>query len=163
MNVLIDSDDYEKCKQYQWHLARDGRYFICGKLYLHRFIYGNIPEGYVVDHINGDLLDNRKSNLRLCTHEENMRNSSPRSAKYPGVNKTKSGTWVATLKVKQKVVFQKKFKTEEEAIQARIEAEEKYYGEYGYYNSRIKNKEENNLWEESMDIATQYQRTSPTT
>lgn len=163
LNVLIDSDDYEKCKQYQWRLARDGRYFICGKLYLHRFVYGEVPEGYVVDHINGDLLDNRKSNLRLCTHEENMRNSSPRNGKYPGVNKTKSGTWSARLKVKQKVVFEKRFKTEEEAIQARIEAEEKYYGEYGYYNSRIKNKEENNLWEESMDIATQYQRTSPTT
>ena len=92
-----------------------------------------------------------------------MRNSSPRKGKYPGVNKTKSGTWSARLKVKQKCVFYKTFKTEEEAIQARIKAEEKYYGEYGYYNSRIKNKEENNLWEESMDIATQYQKISPTT
>lgn len=166
LNVLIDSDDYEKCKEHHWYLIH-GRYFVSrvGRttIYLHRFIYGNIPEGYVVDHINGDLLDNRKSNLRLCTHEENMRNSSPRNGKYPGVNKTKSGTWIATLKVNQKYVLRKIFKTEEEAIQARIEAEEKYYGEYGYYNSRIKNKEENNLWEESMGIATQYQRTSPTT
>lgn len=166
LNVLIDSDDYEKCKQYQWYLARDGRYFVScvGRttIYLHRFIYGNIPEGYVVDHINGDLLDNRKSNLRLCTHEENMRNSSPRNGKYPGVNKTKYGTWMTTLKVNQKYVLQKTFKTEEEAIQARIEAEEKYYGEYGYYNSRIKNKEENNLWEENLDIATPSQKTLQT-
>lgn len=59
------------------------------KSFLHRWIFGeeNIPEGMQIDHINGNPLDNRKSNLRLCTLMQNMvnRKSAHPHSKYNGV------------------------------------------------------------------------------
>jgi len=42
---------------------------------LHRYLMGNVPKGMVIDHINRKPLDNRKSNLRIVTYEENAYNS----------------------------------------------------------------------------------------
>ena len=55
---------------------------------IHRFIM-NFPKGMDVDHINGDALDNRKENLRICTRSENCRNKKVRSdskSGYKGVH-----------------------------------------------------------------------------
>lgn len=43
------------------------------KIYLHRFLMDS-PEGLIVDHINHQTLDNRRENLRVVTHSENMKN-----------------------------------------------------------------------------------------
>lgn len=63
---------------------------LLGKTYLvHRVIYemmmGSIPEGYQVDHINGDKLDNRIENLRLATPEQNSKNTKGRTTSKTGV------------------------------------------------------------------------------
>jgi len=44
-------------------------------VYLHRYIFGEIPKGMVVDHINGDTLDNRRRNLRITTRAVNRSNN----------------------------------------------------------------------------------------
>ena len=78
---------------------------------------------------------------------------------YPGVSFEKGvNKWRVRIRHNGKNLHIGVYNTEEEAIEARIRAEEKYYGEYGYYNSRIKNKEENNLWEENLDIVTPSQK-----
>src|SRR5206468_807565 len=41
------------------------------RLYLHRLIIGAVPRGLTVDHVNGDVLDNRRANLRIVTHSQN--------------------------------------------------------------------------------------------
>ena len=78
--TLVDDDDYEKYKDIRWYLSDMGyaviRKRIGGKkktLRLHRLIT-NCPDGLVVDHINRDKLDNRKSNLRCVTQAVNMQN-----------------------------------------------------------------------------------------
>ena len=48
------------------------------KIWLHQLILGKAPKGLVIDHINGDTLDNRKSNLRFITHGENRQNTTKR-------------------------------------------------------------------------------------
>ena len=93
--TLIDNDDFEKVNKYKWTF--DGRYaertiwHTKEKIYLHRFILGiELNDKRSVDHINHNSLDNRKSNLRICTHAENLRNMKLRvdsTTGYRGVHK----------------------------------------------------------------------------
>lgn len=89
LTVLIDTEDFERVNQYKtsWVLIYKGGRFdsIVTKpqinkkrfcIRLHRLIM-NCPNNLVVDHINGDILDNRKCNLRIITQAENSTNLSP--------------------------------------------------------------------------------------
>jgi len=81
--ALIDDEDFEKVDQYTWHLSESG-YAMgnCPKMAsMHRFLMQPIPKGLVVDHINHNRTDNRRVNLRVCTHAENMKNKKPRRKK----------------------------------------------------------------------------------
>ena len=87
--ALIDDEDFERVSQYTWRMlgyqknraypVRTVNHYVDGKRkqameYLHNFIMGR-KDGMMVDHINRDKLDNRKSNLRHCTRYENYVNS----------------------------------------------------------------------------------------
>jgi len=71
----IDKDDLDKAKQYKWHLNDQGYIIHRYKrtIRLHKLILGK-KEGYEIDHINHDTLDNRKQNLRFATRSENNKN-----------------------------------------------------------------------------------------
>lgn len=83
LEVLIDIDDVEKVKSlgawqalYDKTLKNPSYYVMHRKnpyIRLHRFIM-NCPKDKVIDHINHNTLDNRKQNLRVCTHFENQQN-----------------------------------------------------------------------------------------
>lgn len=89
-------------------------------------------EGEVVDHINHNTLDNRKINLRVCTHRQNMRNQvKPKNntSRFKGVNKEK-GRWRARILVDKKRLSLGMFENIFDAVFARREAEAVYYGEF---------------------------------
>jgi hypothetical protein len=74
---IFDLEDYNKIKDYCWRKSTNGYiveyHYVNGKYkihYMHRLI-ANAPKGMVVDHINHNKNDNRKSNLRICTQEQN--------------------------------------------------------------------------------------------
>lgn len=71
----IDLEDYEKIKNISWYEANTGYIMHKDKkvIQLHRFIT-NCPKDKVVDHINHNVKDNRKSNLRICNQKENSQN-----------------------------------------------------------------------------------------
>lgn len=76
LSMVVDDNDYEKLSQHKWYLRKDGyiaRTADKRTVYAHRVIM-NTPDGMHTDHINRDKLDNRKANLRICTHKENMVN-----------------------------------------------------------------------------------------
>jgi hypothetical protein len=83
--VTIDSEDWDRVKMQKWGIYRDSNsvntFYVCSKLRkiqkyvrLHRYIMGVTDPKIEIDHIFGDTLDNRKSQLRICTHMENMKN-----------------------------------------------------------------------------------------
>lgn len=102
VEVLIDKDMLQDIFQYKWVFS--GNYIICSKLKLslHSYIM-NSKKGEIVDHINGDFLDNRKSNLRICTRQENSlnrRKPKNNTSGYKGVNKAgHNGLWSAGITV----------------------------------------------------------------
>lgn len=93
--AIVDDDEYEMLCVYKWHKAGKGYVqtytrmpWSEGKLVsvkMHRMILGlKRGDGNVVDHINGDPLDNRRSNLRICTYEHNAWNSKKKSTNKSG-------------------------------------------------------------------------------
>ena len=74
--VCVDDEDYQKYGHLKWHLSDTG-YVVRRNNHkterLHRLIM-NAPNGMVVDHLNGDPLDCRKVNMRVCTQRENSQN-----------------------------------------------------------------------------------------
>ena len=134
---IIDAEDWVKCKDYCWIAAP-----IPGKLNhvasgrvgrLHRFLM-NPPDDMVVDHINGNPLDNRKCNLRVCTQQQNTMNRKVASNNTSGCAGVRwqpcANKWQANIGYKGKSFYLGLYDTKEEAIKARKEAEKKYFGEY---------------------------------
>ena len=90
---------------------------------------------YKVRVINPNDYFNFKDDLRLVSKLQNNINRKPRNNIISGVNRVRN-KWLATLTYKGEFVLRKCFSTENKAIQARLEAENKYYGQYSYHNSR---------------------------
>lgn len=104
--ALVDDEDVERLRTRHWFASRRMKsYFYASSrvsghrvLDMHRFIMDAQP-GQIVDHINGDGLDNRRANLRICTHRQNMANrkrSKHASTPYKGVQRN-GKRWVAVL------------------------------------------------------------------
>jgi hypothetical protein len=131
--TIVDDDDYEELSKYKWYF--DGFYAVRyedGKLiFMHRQIV-NAPKGLVVDHINRNKLDNRKSNLRLCTHRQNAVNSKHRNnSGYKGVYYDRClKKYVARIGRKHLGTFA----TVEEAAKVYDEHAKQLYGEFAYLN-----------------------------
>lgn len=112
-SVLVDDDDYKKYNHLKWHLSSTGyavRRNNRETTRLHRLIM-NCPEGLVVDHLNGDTLDCRKSNMRICTQRENVKNRHGTIGYCYDKSRKK---WMVRYKKK----FCGRYKTEEEAKRA---------------------------------------------
>lgn len=130
---IIDSEYIDIIAKHKWHLTADG--YVCNRKvgYLHRFII-NPSEDLVVDHINRDRLDNRRCNLRICTDQQNSFNQSIRCTNTSGASGVwydkRTSKWAAEIMINGKKKWLGRFKTKEEAIQARQQAEIDYFGEY---------------------------------
>jgi hypothetical protein len=143
--AIIDDDDFERVSKFRWYAQwsegmkayRACRSFNGQSIYLHRFIM-DAPSGMVVDHINHDMLDNRKENLRLATHAENMRN---RRATPKNTSGYKGVSWSSFYKV-WKVQIQKDGKSQfigcfidpVEAAKAYDVKAKELFGEFAFLN-----------------------------
>ena len=106
--MLVDEDNYYDLMQYG--ISFTGGYAKNGKLgYIHRYIM-NYSEEHYIDHINGNKLDNRKSNLRLATSQQNNMNRSSgvnSTSQYIGVSfDTRSGKYIAKINGKHIGIFE---------------------------------------------------------
>jgi hypothetical protein len=131
--ALVDDSDYEDLITYKWHAARDHNTFYANRLVkvgkvkttigMHRQILG-FPTGLKTDHIDGNGLNNQRSNLRAVTNRENLQNMHiQKSRKYPGVCIRKRwGTWIAYIKINGKRRHLGSFKEEGSAYSAYMAA-----------------------------------------
>jgi hypothetical protein len=142
----VDATDAELIAGRSWHFVTFGGllYAQSGKSaafpvseMMHRLLMQPGP-GMVVDHKNGDGLDNRRHNLRVCTRTQNQQNRrkiKPASSKYKGVYWS-SGLcrWRVEIKVDGKKISGGSFSNEEDAAKSYDELATKHFGEFARLN-----------------------------
>jgi hypothetical protein len=108
-----------------------------GQTLLHHYILPKKynSQGLFVDHINGNIMDNRKCNLRYATPLQSAQNRGANSGrKYKGAVKNSKGKFISHITANYKGYHLGIYDTEQEAAQAYNEAASKYYGEYARLN-----------------------------
>lgn len=134
--ALIDATDLALVQKHTWCVARIRNYYYAvtsinrKRVYLHRLLMQPISSE-VVDHINRNTLDNRRVNLRKCSHAENMQNRKLQEnnmSGHPGVWKEAAKKkWKAKIQRNGKIIYLGSFASKDAAIAARMEAENVIY------------------------------------
>lgn len=142
----FDLEDYDKIKDYCWTIQNNGYVTAycpttMNRILLHRLIMNCDNNNLYIDHIHGNKTrnDNRKSNLRTATPSQNTMNKPLLKNNTSGVtgvswNKRK-GEWESYITIDDKRKGLGYFSNFDDAVAARKDAEEKYFGEYSYDNS----------------------------
>lgn len=141
-SVLVSDEDFDWLSRFRWHWC-NGYAYRAEKLFgvqtnyrMHREIMRALP-GELVDHINGNKLDNRRENLRLATHRDNMRNSKAihKTSAFKGVSwHTSKNRWRAVIKVNGVSRHVGYFGDERAAAAAYDEAAAIEFGEFARLN-----------------------------
>ena len=156
--ALVDDEDYARLCEHSWNaslrkgvavvyarttvkLNSDRRRKQWKTMAMHRMILGISDQKTFVDHINGDGLDNRRLNLRECTHAQNARNARKRkpkaTSKYRGVHFDKGygrKKWRACVRFEKKLVCLGRHTNEIDAAKAYNAGALKYFGEFASLN-----------------------------
>ena len=149
--ALVDDCDYGDLSKTKWSFLPNGKLLRAGRMkmtdgkarriLMHRQILGLSDPSIVVDHINGNGLDNRRCNLRICTAAENSRNKKPAKQRdwgwYKGVCKNtykERTTYYAQIGFDNKRYQLGGFTTPEEAARAYDEAARRLHGEFAWTN-----------------------------
>jgi hypothetical protein len=138
LHALVDAEDYEMLKGHKWCAMTVGGNVYAGRrekgrfILMHRQIM-NPPQGKVVDHKNGNGLDNRRCNLRICSAQENAWNCRPHadktSSQFIGVV-PHGDKWMARVGKEYLGVFD----DEVEAAKTRDRRALELYGEHAWLN-----------------------------
>lgn len=149
--AIVNDSDYEWLNQWKWSATRGHKTFYAVRgeavapykrrlIQMHRQILGEPPfDKAEADHINGDGLDNRRENLRWCSHKENRRNEPKRLSgknRFKGTSRRKhhAKPWRAQIKVNGKQIHLGHFADDIDAAKAYNEAAIKYHGEFACLN-----------------------------
>jgi len=144
--ATIDAEDWGLVKEHKWRICKGHNVFYAithtrnpdgspATMYLHRLIMG-FPDS-PIDHINGDGLNNRKKNLRLCTCRQNLRNqrSVRGTSKYKGIYWNKQNKrWHASIGVDGQVKYLGIFVNEIEGAEAYDKAAAELFGKFACLN-----------------------------
>ena len=143
--ALVDDDDYPIVSKYYWCLSSHGYVRKKGKdrkqVDLHKFIaeihHWDVGEN-TIDHINHNKKDNRKSNLRVCTLQQNTFNRTAHyddaTSRYKGVSRRKNGNWRMRVYLDGKCYRDEVYRTEIEAAIAYNRAAIEAFGQYALLN-----------------------------
>lgn len=144
--ALVDREDYEELIKYKWSAYKtNNTFYAIRNIYIgtkrttvnmHRVII-EPPNDLFVDHIDGNGLNNQRSNLRICTSSQNGMNRGKQKVNtsgFKGVTFCKNNNkWQAQIKVNKVNLFLGYFDTPEEAYKAYCEGCIKYHGEFANF------------------------------
>ncbi len=135
--ALIDPEDFDLIARTRWHAHHErGRWYAnaAGGLKMHRVLM-SAPIGVEIDHIDGDGLNSRKSNLRLAWHQQNCMNVRKTGVRshFKGVWPNGSG-WCAFIRAGGRRVYLGQFQDEERAARAYDAAASQHHGEFARVN-----------------------------
>ena len=146
----VDDEDFYKINQYKWYAEIGTRISYAARsawnpetkkyrhLSMHAAILGIEYSGLIVDHKDHDGLNNTRSNLRISSHSENLRNlrsHKDSSSGFVGVSLCPvTGKWVAQIQINKKKSYIGRFNTEIEAAIMRDVFADKYFGEFAHLN-----------------------------
>lgn len=145
LKALIDPEEYERLSKFKWHVGGNKKcntVYACSRngktrIKMHRLIM-DAKKGEIVDHINGCGIDNRRANLRLCTHSQNMGNMQRMacgSSQFKGVSWDKvKKRWFAKITVNYKQIALGRYKNEMDAARAYDLAAKKHFGSFAMVN-----------------------------
>lgn len=143
-HILVDAEDYDRVTRHRWWLSSHRGRLTYAKAHidgrtvsLHRWLLGlEVGDARAVDHISGDTLDNRRSNLRLCTAGENRRNSAVVSGpiRLKGVS-LERGRYRAEIRANGRHHFLGLHATPEAAALAYDEACRELHGDFAVTNA----------------------------
>jgi hypothetical protein len=148
---LVDEEDYYLFKKYRWspYIMRGKKRYVVSqnipnrnnkKVRLHRLILGVNNPKILVDHINGNGFDNRKTNLRLCNCSQNKSNSKKQSINSSGykgvfvVKRYNKERYVSYIRHNYKLYYLGVFDNKIDAATAYNDGAKKYHGEFARLN-----------------------------
>lgn len=143
--ILVDDEDFDSVDSFSWslHVVRRKNYYAQAwipqrkkPLPMHRFLF-NDPPNMQIDHINRNGLDNRRSNLRKCTANQNQWNRKinvNNTSGFKGVRYTPNFNWRAEICFNNKTIDLGRFKKKEDAARAYNEKAVELFGEFANVN-----------------------------
>lgn len=145
--ALVDDEDYEELSQYRWYVRVNNHHRYASRkikvegkwveIHMHRCLL-SAPDNLLVDHVDGNGLNNVRANLRLATKSGNNQNSRMRkdnTSGYKGVNWSKEHSgWRAEIKIDGKSKFLGYFQCPIEAAKIRDKAALELHGEFALLN-----------------------------
>ena len=146
--AIVDDEDFEYLNQFKWfvnnineklYVRRNIRLFKNKQttILMHRFIM-KADKGMIIDHLDGNPLNNQKNNLRICTHAENMRNSKiPKNntSGFKGVSFVKKhNRYESSIRINNKKIYIGYYIDPIDAARAYNAAALKYHGEFAHLN-----------------------------
>lgn len=142
--ALVDDTDYEWLNQYSWHLKKMGYLFYASTQIngidwlMHRLILGlKYKDGIHTDHIDGDGLNNQRTNLRRCNAMQNQHNAKSRRgfSRYKGVYRSNNRKkWIARIRIEKIKTHCGNFVDEIEAAKAYDKVAVKHFGRFAKTN-----------------------------
>ena len=143
MFALVDDEDFKRLSAYNWAAWKNGKGWYATRkpskkmISMHREIL-NVPSRKITDHIDRNSLNNQRSNLRVCTRQQNGCNRGPNknnTSGFKGVTWWKRDkNWSAQIRVNRKNIKIGYFENKTDAAKAYNDAALRHHGEFAYQN-----------------------------